>query len=109
LHRQQTKKDKKNVDFAPLEKFLRTPMTEAAQTNLIKVFIHKSFLKKRYHAPLWLQWKAVTHERHAPKFCHAWKHPYYARYLVDNCQVLQSGFHGQCATSGFHGQWMCNM
>jgi len=26
LHRQQPEKDKQNVDFAPLEKFLRTPM-----------------------------------------------------------------------------------
>jgi len=23
--------------------------------------------------------------------CHAWKSPFHARYLVDNCHVLQSG------------------
>jgi len=34
----------------------------------MKVFIHKSFLEKRFHAPLWFQWKAVTCEPHAPKF-----------------------------------------
>jgi len=28
--------------------------------NLIKVFIHKSFLEKRFHAPLWFQWKSIT-------------------------------------------------
>jgi len=30
LHRQQPEKDKQNVDFSPLEKFLRTPMVTGA-------------------------------------------------------------------------------
>jgi len=51
-------------------------------------------LEKIFHAPLWFQWKAVTRERHAPKFCHAchaWKSLCHARYLVDNCHVSYLG------------------
>jgi len=65
--------------------------------TLTKVFIHKSFLEKRFRAPLWFQYKAVTREHHAPKFCHAchaWKSPFHARYLFDNCHVFQSGITG---------------
>jgi len=70
---------------------MNTRGSGAAQKNLIKVFIHKTFLEKRFHVPWWFQWKAVTH---APKFyhaCPAWKSTCYARYPVDNCHGFQSG------------------
>ena len=77
----------------PLVTPLNTRGTGAAQKTLIKVFIHKSFLEKRFHAPLWFQYIAVTREHHTPKFCHAWKSFFHARYLVDNFHVFQSGLY----------------
>ena len=65
---------------------LNTRGTGAAQKKLIKIFLHKSFLENRFHAPLWFQWKAITREHHTLKFyqaCCAWKSGH-ARYLVDN-------------------------
>jgi len=39
LHRQQPEKDKHNVDFAPLEKFLRTPMAQNLKCTEVNGFL----------------------------------------------------------------------
>jgi len=46
----------------PLVTPLNTRGTGAAQKTLIQIFIHKSFWEKRFHGPIWFQWKAITRE-----------------------------------------------
>ena len=77
----------------PLVMQLNTRGTRAAEKNW-KIFLHQSFSENRFHAPLWFQWKGVTHEHHVLKFYNAC----HARYLVANCLVFQSGSHLVCST-----------
>jgi len=88
-----------SAKFSPwLKPLLTAPMnthrTAVAQRFLIKSFSHMNFWESRFDAPLYFQWKAVTHQPHAPKLCQACLDQnscWHARYLVNNCQVFQSG------------------